>query len=403
MAAAYRTTAAGRAHSKGKYSAPITGTTATSRIRVSWLARLKRAPLSHALSPASAPPLATFNVAPLWPRLKGPLFFGGAPNLGDGRPQEDAHDPVRSDPHLALGTVQAHQIGHSPEYSSDHPSEPYAHDLVDGEVASQLDELAERLVFELSQITLTIDGLQHVTGDQVPLLDRGLRGRRNDRAFLVDVLDGRTVPDGPDVAMALHPQREVYLYACSLIMGQPEVQYRLVRAVARSPDHVLRIYPLAALQLDAVARYLLGHGTCHDLDALVEEPGAGGAPQGGVELGQDVWQGLYEVDPDAIRVDIRIVGREVLVHECVDLGGHLDSSSPTADNHKSEFGIWHFIADEGDLLEALYDAIAEAHGVFDPPHGHAVLLDTGDAEKVRLPAQGDYELIVRKFETPVGL
>src|SRR5215208_5353938 len=239
--------------------------------------------------------------------------------MGDGRPQEDAHDPVRSDSCLALGAVQAHQIGHSPENGRDHPGEPYAHDLVDGEVASQLDELAERLVFELSQLTLTIDGLQHVTGDQVSLLDRGLRGRRNDRALLVDV------PDGPYVAVALHPERKVYLYACPHVIRQPEVLYRLVRAVARSPDHVLRIYLLAALQLDAVARYLLGHGTCHDLDALVEEPGSGGAPQGGVELGQDVRQGLYEVDPDAIRVDIRIVGREVLVNEGVDLGGHLDS------------------------------------------------------------------------------
>src|SRR3712207_1754142 len=118
-------------------------------------------------------------------------------------------------------------------------------------------------------------------------------------------------------------------------MGQPEVLYRLVRTVARSPDHVLRIYLLAALQLDAVARDLLGHGTRHDLDALVEEPGAGGAPQGGVELGQDIGQGLYEVDPDAIRVDIRVVGREVLVDEAVDLGGHLDPGSTATDNHKS--------------------------------------------------------------------
>src|SRR5215203_3027869 len=61
------------------------------------------------------------------------------------------------------------------------------------------------------------------------------------------------------------------------------------------------------------------------------------------------------------------------------------------------------MADEGYKKKALYDAIAEAHGVFDPPHGHAVLRDTGDAEKVWLPAQGDYELIVRELETSVGL
>src|SRR5688572_23778479 len=276
---------------------------------------------------------------------RAPLFFVGAADLGNGGPEENAHDPVRSDPYLALRAVQADEVGQPPENGRDNPGEPYAHHLVDGEVASQLDELTERLVLELSQITLTIDGLQHVTGDQVSLLDRGLRGRRNERALLVDVLHGRTVPEGPDVAVALHPQCKVYPYACPLVMGQSEVLYRLVRTVARSPDHVLRIDLLAALELDAVARDLLGHGTCHNLDALVEEPGAGGAPQGGVELGQDVWQGLYEVDPDAIRVDIRVVGRKILVDEGVDLGGHLDPGSPTADNHKSEFGFGHFIAD----------------------------------------------------------
>ena len=98
-------------------------------------------------------------------------------------------------------------------------------------------------------------------------------------------------------------------------------------------------------------------------------------------------QGLYKVDPDAVRVDVRVVGREVLVDEGVDLGGHLDPGSPATDNHESELGLGHLVADEGDLLEALYDAVADALGVFDAPHGHAVLLDTGDAEKVWLPAQ----------------
>src|SRR3712207_2324322 len=121
-------------------------------------------------------------------------------------------------------------------------------------------------------------------------------------------------------------------------MGQPEVLYRLVRAVARGPDHVLRIYLLAALQLDGVAGDLLGHGAGQHFDALVEEPGAGGAPQGGVEFGQDVRQGLYEVDPDAVRVDIRVVGSQVLVDEGVDLGRHLDPGCTAADDHERELG-----------------------------------------------------------------
>src|SRR5215204_2158400 len=48
---------------------------------------------------------------------------------------------------------------------------------------------------------------------------------------------------------------------------------------------------------DAVLRYLLGHGVYHHLDPLVGEPGAGGAPEGGIQLQQDVRQGFDEVDP----------------------------------------------------------------------------------------------------------
>src|SRR5215216_832543 len=386
MAAAYRTTASGRAHSKGRYSAPITGTTATSRIRVSWLARLKQTPVSHALSccPAASNPLsAGVKLAPLWPCLKTTLFLRGAPNLGDGGPQEDPHDPVRSDAHLALGAVQPNEVGHSPENGRDYAREPYAHHLVDGEVTPELDEHPERLVFELSEIFLTVEGLEHITGYQVTLLDRGLGGRRYYSAiFPVHILHGGAVPYSPDVVVALHPKGKVYLYAGPLVVGQPEVVYHLVRAVARGPDHVLRIYLLAAFQLDAVVRDLLGHGASNHLDAFVEEPGAGGSPQGRVELGQDVGQGLQKVDPDAIRIDIRVVGGQVFVDEGVDLGRHLDPCRTATDDHEGEFGIRHLVADEGDLLEALYDAVADPLCVVDAPHGHAVLLDTGDAEKI---------------------
>ena len=42
------------------------------------------------------------------------------------------------------------------------------------------------------------------------LLDRGLSGRRDDRALLVNILDGGAVTYGPDVALALDPEGEIY-------------------------------------------------------------------------------------------------------------------------------------------------------------------------------------------------
>ena len=134
----------------------------------------------------------------------------------------------------------------------------------------------------------------------------------------------------------------------------------------------------------------------------LSEPGAGGPAQGGIELGQDVRQRLEQVDPDAVRVDVRVVGREVLVDEGVDLGGHLDPGSPATDDHEGELGLGHLVPDEGDLLEALYDPVADALGVLDAPHGQAVLLHAGDAEEVGLAAQRDDELVVGELDTTVG-
>src|SRR5215210_1553549 len=93
----------------------------------------------------------------------------------------------------------------------------------------------------------------------------------------------------------------------------------------------------------------------------------------------------------------------MLVDEGVDLGSHLHPCRATADHHESELGLRHLIADEGDLFETLYDTVADPLGVFDSPHCQAVLLDTGDPEEIRLPAQRDNELVVRELEIPVGL
>src|SRR5919107_5461160 len=146
----------------------MTGTTATSRSRVSWLARLMR---TSVFDPLSRYVLSSFGPGQrsiFAPGSQVPgLFLGRAPNLGDGRLEEEAEDPVRGDPYPALRAAQPHQVGHAPENGGEHPRKPYAHNLVDGEVAPELHELPERLVLELFEVGLAVDGLYHVSGRHV--------------------------------------------------------------------------------------------------------------------------------------------------------------------------------------------------------------------------------------------
>src|SRR5215203_860214 len=239
----------------------MTGKTATRRTRVSWLARLMRPPVFDTLSRRILSSIGPGQRSTFVARSQVPgLFVGRATNLGNGRPEEEAEDPVRSDPHPALRAAQPHEVGHAPENGGDHPRKPDAHNLVDGEVAPELDELPDRLVLELFEVGLAVEGLDHVSGRQVALLDGGLGGGRHDLTlFLTHVLYGGAVSYGPDVVVALDPERLVYLYSRPLVEGQPEVLYGLVRAVACRPDHVLRVDLPAALELDAVLRNLLGH------------------------------------------------------------------------------------------------------------------------------------------------
>src|SRR3712207_5192572 len=155
------------------------------------------------------------------------------------------------------------------------------------------------------------------------------------------------------------------------------------------------------LELDALGGYLLGHGVGHDLDALVDHPGAGGPSQGRVELGQDVREGFDEDYPYAVRVDVRIVRCEVLVHEGVDLRSRLDPRRPAADDHEGELGLRDLSPYQGDLLETFYDPVADALGVLDASHLEAVLLDPRDAEEVGQPAQRDHDVIVGELNLPV--
>src|SRR5919108_463767 len=101
------------------------------------------------------------------------------------------------------------------------------------------------------------------------------------------------------------------------------MQYTPVPSKYGLPDPVLGVYRPAALELDAVLGYLLGHGVGHNLDALVDHPGAGGPAQGRVEFGQDVQEGFEQDYPDAVRVYVRVVGGKVLVDKGVYLRSYL--------------------------------------------------------------------------------
>src|SRR5215210_2585463 len=257
---------------------------------VSWLARLKRFPVCFALSTLHPFLLARANVPPLGSGLKqSGLLLGRAPYLGDGWREKVAEDPVGGDPHLALRAVEPHEVGHAPEDGGDHPGKLDAHHLVDGEVAPELYELSEGFVLELFEVVLAVYGPDDVLGRHVAFLYGSLGGRRDDPAiFQAHVLDGGAVPYGPDVALAVNPQRKVYLYSGPLVERQPELLYRLVRAVAGGPDHVLRGDLPAPLELDAAVGYFLRHRAGEDLDALVGQPRAGGTPERRVEFRQDV-------------------------------------------------------------------------------------------------------------------
>src|SRR3954466_9817469 len=122
------------------------GTTATSRTRVSWLARLIRPTVTDTLSRRVLSSLGPGQPSTFASRSQVPGSFPGrATNLGNGGPEEEAEDPVRSDTHSALRATQPHEVGHAPENGGDNPRKPDAHNFVDGEVAAELDELSERL------------------------------------------------------------------------------------------------------------------------------------------------------------------------------------------------------------------------------------------------------------------
>src|SRR5215203_1283630 len=87
----------------------------------------------------------------LWVRAhaaRGPPVLRLAPDLGDGRIVEDVEEPVGGDPGPALWALQLVEVHEAPEQGSYLPAELDAHHLVDGELAAELHELAERLVAE---------------------------------------------------------------------------------------------------------------------------------------------------------------------------------------------------------------------------------------------------------------
>ena len=121
------------------------------------------------------------------------------------------------------------------------------------------------------------------------------------------------------------------------------------------------------------------------------------APGRGIEFSQNIRPRFEQDDPDPVRVDVRVVGGQGFVDDSVDLGGNLYPRGAAPYDDEGQRRFRDISVREGGLLEAFDHPIADAQGVPEPPHRQAVLLDARDAEEVRLPAQGQDQMIVGKL------
>ena len=74
-----------------------------------------------------------------------------ASDLGGGRAEEEAEDPVGRHLCLASRALQLVQVGGPPHEGGQKPAEPHPEDLVDGELAHELYDLPQGPVIEVHQ------------------------------------------------------------------------------------------------------------------------------------------------------------------------------------------------------------------------------------------------------------
>src|SRR5919107_2344492 len=334
-----------------------------------------------------------------------------SPDLGDRRVEEEVQEPICRDPGPVLGALQLEEVGRSPEEGRRKSPELHTHNVVHRELASQLNQLTHGLVLERLQLLLSpVDDGEDVLCQPLALLDRRLGVGWDRLAVFVHV--GRAVADGPDVLRAGYAHVLVRLDTLLALQLKVQVLRLDARAIAGGPDHVLGFYLLAVVEDhlvrgDLLRPYLVDH---LDLELLQVSPGR--PPKRRVQFLQDLLVGVHQHDLDPVQVDVRVVGRESLVGQSVELGGYLHPGRSTSYNHEGELRLRDlivavplrgFVAGQGYLLEAFDHAVADALRVGEALHADAVLLDAGDAEEGRVRAQRQHQVVVGELQAAAGL
>src|SRR5215204_1236938 len=320
-----------------------------------------------------------------------------APDLGDGRVVEQVEEPVGGDPGPALGALQLVEVRQAPEQGRELPAELEAHDLVDGELAPELDQFAKRLVAEGFRLLAVYNG-EDILCDRFAFLHGGLGVGGHGGALVV--YGGGAVANPPHVLLALDPHKAVDREALAFVVGEGELVELRARAGAGGPDHVLRRDLAAVREEHAVGPHLLGLDVVDHLYPQIVQLHPRHAAEGWIELLEYLLVGVHEDYLRTLRIYVRVVGNEARLKEVVQLGGHLHPRRPAPDDHEGQLGIGHVSPRQRRLLVALDDTVADLLPRPDPLYADGVLFDAGDPEVSRLRPEREDQMIVG--ELPAG-
>lgn len=191
-------------------------------------------------------------------------------------------------------------------------------------------------------------------------------------------------------------------------LGRREFLDQRVLHEPRAPDHDagadLLVAVLLELQPQAAGAVVVGPDAREvvlrlDGDALAPEHVHGVLRQLLVEHGQHLGRDVVHGDVDEVG-ERRVDPAQVVADEVVQLGGELDARRPAAHDGEVEQLPPLLVRRDGQrrLLEALQDLHPDLAGVPDVAEEVGVLLHPLDAERLRVRADGDDELVVRHVE-----
>jgi hypothetical protein len=163
---------------------------------------------------------------------------------------------------------------------------------------------------------------------------------------------------------------------------------RAARAGPGGPDGVLRLYLAPVVQDHLLRGDHLRLDLAYDLDLEVRQLLAGRAPEGRVELLEDLLVAVHEDYADAVRVYVRVIRGEDVVDQLVQLRGSLDPRGPATYYDERQLRGGALALSQGGLLVALDDPVADLLRGPDARHADGVPLDTGNAEVRGLAAEG---------------